>query len=145
MPYKTVRALSDVDAAYIAGLIDGEGSVTLTHRHANERRQLVVSIANTEHCLLSFVIAAVGAGKITRKRTTSALHRPSFCYSIANRQALDLLQQIRPFLKGYKRERASLVLRVYVVLTPRNGKYTLELRKARDMFEAEFLRLTPTE
>jgi hypothetical protein len=38
--YKAVRSLSIQDAAYIAGLIDGEGTVTLTRRHVNERRQL---------------------------------------------------------------------------------------------------------
>ena len=35
-------------AAYIAGLIDGEGTITLTRLHAHENRRLVVSIANTE-------------------------------------------------------------------------------------------------
>jgi hypothetical protein len=35
-------------SAYIAGLIDGEGTITLTRMHANETRRLVVSIANTE-------------------------------------------------------------------------------------------------
>jgi hypothetical protein len=31
-------------AAYIAGLIDGEGTITLTRLHAGENRRLVVSI-----------------------------------------------------------------------------------------------------
>jgi len=34
-------------AAYIAGLIDGEGTITLTRLHAGANRRLVVSIANT--------------------------------------------------------------------------------------------------
>jgi hypothetical protein len=45
---RVTRTLAIEDAAYIAGLIDGEGTVTLSKRHAKERRQLVVSIANTE-------------------------------------------------------------------------------------------------
>jgi hypothetical protein len=32
--------LSKTDAAYIAGLIDGEGTVTLTRKHRNENRQI---------------------------------------------------------------------------------------------------------
>jgi hypothetical protein len=39
--YREVAPLSQVDAAYIAGLIDGEGTITLSRRHANDRRQLV--------------------------------------------------------------------------------------------------------
>jgi hypothetical protein len=41
MPYRTVRALAPVDAAYMAGLIYGEGTVTLSRRHRNDQRQLV--------------------------------------------------------------------------------------------------------
>jgi hypothetical protein len=66
--YKCVASLSSTDAAYIAGLVDGEGTVTLSRRHAHDRRQLVVSIANTELQLLQFVLRSVGAGKITSKR-----------------------------------------------------------------------------
>jgi hypothetical protein len=57
--------LSSADAAYIAGLIDGEGTVTLSREHRDERRRLVVSIANTDLALLRFVLGTVGAGKIT--------------------------------------------------------------------------------
>ena len=68
-PVRSTKLLSSVDAAYIAGLIDGEGTVTLTRLHTKENRRLVVSIANTEIQLLKFVHEQFGAGKITRKRT----------------------------------------------------------------------------
>jgi hypothetical protein len=44
MPYRTVKTLSPVDAAYMAGLIDGEGTVTSADAIATDQRQLVVSI-----------------------------------------------------------------------------------------------------
>ena len=84
--YKTTRKLKTEAAAYIAGLIDGEGTITLSRRHANEHRQLVVSIANTELPLLRYVLEQTGTGKITRKSTTSAKHTPSFCYALSNRR-----------------------------------------------------------
>lgn len=62
--YKQVRTLSLEEAAYVAGLIDGEGSVSLTRRHRNDKRQLVVSISNTERNLLEYVKQVVGAGRI---------------------------------------------------------------------------------
>ena len=101
------KQLSTEVAAYIAGLVDGEGTVTLTRIHAKENRRIVVSIANTEHQILRFVIDQVGAGKITRKKTTSDRHTPSFCYAITSRQALALLRQIVPHLQSHKRQRAS--------------------------------------
>lgn len=47
--------LSGTDAAYIAGLINGEGTVTLTRKHRNENRQLCVSLSSIERPTLEFV------------------------------------------------------------------------------------------
>jgi len=87
------------------------------------------------------VLERVGAGKITRKRTTRAEHAPSFTYAIWNRQALGLLEQVTAHLKSYKRRRAECVLEHYVRLTPRNGKYTPELAAQRREFEKFLLAL----
>ena len=140
--YRETRRLLAIDAAYIAGLVDGEGTISLSRRHARDRRQLVVSIANTELRLLRFVLERVGAGKITRKKTTAAHHTPSCAYSISNRQALALLEQLHPFLRSHKRERASLVLSQYTSVTPRNGKYTPAIEQRRESFEREFFSIT---
>src|SRR5262245_34637563 len=134
-PYREVRVLSVAEAAYLAGLIDGEGTVTLSRKHAAEMRHLVVSISNTELRILEFALVSVGAGKLTRKRTSKAHHTPSYAYTLWNRQALALLAQIEPYLRSYKRERAQLALTDYRRLTPRNGKYTDTMRSARDVFE----------
>lgn len=141
----SVKALSNIDAAYIAGLIDGEGTVTLTRRHSNENRQLCVSISSTERQMLEFVQGALAAGKITNKTTASKRHSPSFTYTIANRQALALLEQTAPWLKSYKRERALLILRDYVRLTPRNGKYSDTIKIERKEFEDSVLAIRANE
>ena len=41
--YRVTRKLEPTVAAYIAGLIDGEGTVTLTRHHAGESRRGVSS------------------------------------------------------------------------------------------------------
>lgn len=125
--YRELKDLSNTDAAYIGGLIDGEGTITLIRKHKNENRQLSVSISSTEIALLDYVKSVTGVGKITNKRTSKSHHTPSFAYAVYNRQALSLLQKILPYLKSYKRQRAELILRDYVKLTPRNGKYTSEI------------------
>ena len=142
--YKQTSILAAVDAAYIAGLIDGEGTITLSRRHAQDRRQLVVSIANTERPLLDFVLERVGAGKITRKRTSAQHHTASYCYSVSNRQALSLLTQLEPYLRSHKRKRAELILARYLQLTPRNGKYTASQQQRRAEFEQDFFSITST-
>jgi O-phosphoseryl-tRNA(Cys) synthetase len=114
-----VKLLDQTDAAYIAGLIDGEGTVTLSRRHRTENRQLVVSISNTDRPLLEYVLNSVGAGKITNKKTYQSHHTASYTYTISNRQALDLLNQTFPYLKTYKAKRSEIILRDYIRLTPR--------------------------
>lgn len=131
--------LSSTHAAYIAGLIDGEGTVTLTRKHRNENRQLCVSISSTEKPMLEFVKQSTGVGKITNKRTSKPNHSPSYTYAVYNRQALDLLREVLPWLKSYKGERAVLILQDYVRLTPRNGKYSPSLKSARKLFEKQIL------
>jgi hypothetical protein len=66
--YKKTKALSLADAAYLAGLVDGEGTVTLVRKHRNEYRQLGLFVSSTEKVLLNFVKTATGDGKITTKK-----------------------------------------------------------------------------
>jgi hypothetical protein len=69
-----IRSLSEVEAAYIAGIVDGEGTITLTRRHRRESRRAVVSISSTEKPLLLYVQSTIGAGRITNKTTSKAHH-----------------------------------------------------------------------
>ena len=133
--------MAQTDAAYIGGLVDGEGTVTLSRRHRSENRQLVISISNTERQLLEYVLNSVGAGKITGKRTYQSHHTPSYTYTISNRQALALLNQIFPYMKTYKTRRSDIILRDYIRLTPRNGRYTPEIKQARDDFEHNVMKI----
>lgn len=141
--YKEVKQLDVADAAYIAGIIDGEGTITLSKRHRNENRQLVISVSNNEKPLLNYIQDVIGVGIITKKRTHAEHHSVNYTYKISNRQALSLLEQITTYLRTYKRTRAMLVLEKYLQLTPRNGKYTSKMTKEREQFIENFFKITP--
>jgi len=143
--YRKVKTLDLADAAYIAGLIDGEGTVTMTRRNRYKNRGLVVSISNNEVQILKYVQGSIGASKITGKRITSERHAPSYTYCITNRQALSLLEQISPFLKSLKSVRASLALKEYLRPTPRNGRYTTEQTDERETFVRNFFAIRLSE
>jgi hypothetical protein len=108
--YRVAARLDATSAAYIAGLVDGEGTITLTRIHRHENRRLVVSISNTERALLDYVRDATSVGRITSKRVYGERHRPSYTFQVSSRQALDVLGQIAPFLRSYKAARAALAL-----------------------------------
>ena len=141
--YRTVNSLTPEVAAYVAGLVDGEGTITLTAEHRGERRRIIVCISNTDRSLLEYVQDAVGAGRITAKRTYNERHAPSFAYRLSSRQTLDLLSQVAGYLRTYRSKRASLALQRYLTLTPRNGKYSATTLQQRDAFERDFLAIGP--
>jgi hypothetical protein len=140
--YKVSRQLSAEDAAYLAGLIDGEGTIALTRKHAGDERQLVLSISSTEVELLDWTKSVTGVGKITRKRTVAEHHAPGLTYSVTNRQALAVISAVAPYLRSYKRHRAELVLEKYLLVTRRNGKYDAEALLAKRTFEDLFSAIT---
>lgn len=141
---RVARLLVAAEAAYIAGLIDGEGTITLSRRHKHDNRQLMVTISSTERPLLEFVLEQTQVGKITAKRTYQAHHRPNYTYAVGNRQALQLLKQVQTYLRSYKRRRCELALEKYLRWTPRNGKYTDDLLADRTKFEIQFLAIKPS-
>jgi len=135
--------LFPTDAAYLAGLIDGESTIALTRRHRTDQRQLVVSISNTERPLLEWVLSVAGVGKITGKKTYQAHHAPGLTYAVSNRQALGVLAQVAAGLQTYNAGRAQLILRDYLRLTPRNGRYTAKLKDEREALIERFLAVKP--
>jgi len=137
-----IRELSDTEAAYVAGIIDGEGTITLTRTHRSERRRPIVSISSTELSLLRYVRSVIGAGRITGKITAKDHHSPSYAYVLSSRQALALLAQIAKHLRTYKLQRCRLLLDDYVAVTPRNGRYTPSQRAAKELFEKRFFALS---
>lgn len=144
MEYKKVQDLSPAQAAYLAGLIDGEGTITLSRRNRYKHRGLVVTISNTEMILLKHVQTVTGVGKITNKRIAQPSHTPSYTYQVTNRQALGLLEQITRYMKSHKAARARLALKKYLRLTPRNGRYTKNQLTERETFINEFFSIGPS-
>ena len=139
-----MEPLAVADAAYIAGIIDGEGTITLTRKHKNENRQLAISVSNNERNLLEYLLNTLKIGKITNKRVTRDQHTPNFTYAVYNRQALWLLHHVAPYIRTYKAQRAQLILEHYVRLTPRNGKYIKEQKAERSQFEQAVLAIKAT-
>ena len=143
MRYQTVKTLSPIEAGYLAGIIDGEGTITLSRRNLNKHRALVITVSSTEQSILKYVQAITGVGKITNKRITKANHTPSFTYQVANRQALEILKQTVTHLRSYKADRARLALIEYPRLTPRNGRYSPVQLQERTQFIEKFLGIRP--
>lgn len=135
--------MDDWEAAYIAGIIDGEGSILLTRMHKNEYRRPCITIASTDQELLIYIQTLTGGSITNKKNYNSDRHKDSYILSIKNKEnVLFILDRVISFLRiEKKRSRAQWILENYNLVTPRNGKYNTELKKKKITFEENFFRI----
>jgi hypothetical protein len=133
-----IRTLSDVEAAYIAGIIDGEGTITLTRTKGGFRAP-IVSISSNDLELLEWVKETIGGGWILIKPPRRATHKIGYAWCIKSRNAVLLCAMIKPYLRiASKYRRADLLTDRYLSVTKRNGNYSDAERESKVDFEAEF-------
>lgn len=116
--------------AYMAGLMDGEGSITLVKNYGSSNPELYrfpyVSVASTTFELVQFCKDNFG-GSISTKKVYQDHHKPSYAWALQSRQAVELLDILVPYmLEPEKIRRAQLVI-AFQRIKPRNGRYTPEL------------------
>lgn len=133
----------ETEKAYLAGIIDGEGSITLTRFHKNQYHSPCVSIASTDLELLEWIKLTVGSGKITSKKNyNEERHKDSFTYTIIYDDAIELLQEIEPYLIILKKKvRAQHIISKYKKVTIRNGRYNETQKLAKEQFYIDFMTL----
>lgn len=128
--------MTDTDKAYLAGLIDGEGTITLSRHHRGQSPQPRLAIANNSLALLEWVRGKTGCGGIIRRQPRGERHNVSYVWQACLAGAvLGVLREVRPYLV-LKKEHADLLMEEYRGCTPRNGKYTRGMREAKDRLVA---------
>ncbi len=89
--------LSDVDAAYLAAFVDGEGCIFIDKEPKAHR--LRVSIGNTFPGIMDWVYFVVGHGSISKKKKRESHHKDMWVWSLSGRRAINFLYQIYPYLR----------------------------------------------
>ncbi len=133
--------MTEIEKAYIAGIIDGEGSIMLQRFHTNQYPAPCVSIASTTIELLTWLKDTIGYGVIIKKKNYNPeKHKLSYSFIIKQNNAIKLLEDIYPYLIiESKRKRAEMIITQYKSLTPRNGRYSDEQLAKKEMFYEEFI------
>jgi hypothetical protein len=109
-PPVTIKPLSEAQKAYIAGIIDGEGSITI-YANTGNYCYFEVTVTNTNIKLINWLKETTGLGKISKDKRHSKLSKKE-CYKWRVRRKeenLQLLKQIAPYLIC-KKEKAEKVL-----------------------------------
>ena len=96
--------MNDIDLAYIAGLFDGEGSITLArlqHKVWNKGSDfsLRVRIHNTRKPVLEWVAKTIGGKIYTASHYPKGGHNEVFQWLITGPSAIALLLKLKPYIK----------------------------------------------
>ncbi|KAG5186332.1 hypothetical protein JKP88DRAFT_240935 [Tribonema minus] len=84
------------DCSYIAGFLDGDGNITLLHRHGAR-----VSIGQGEKKkeLLDYVLATTGTGQVILANKKKAVHnQDSYHWYCQGEDAVRFIREIRPYI-----------------------------------------------
>lgn len=133
--------MTSKEKAYIGGIIDSKGSIMLLKFNNNELPSPCISISSTSIELLKWIKDVSKMGSIKNKENSnSEKHANSFIYTIKHNDTINLLLEIEPYLiVKSKKKKAKLILEKYKAVTPRNGRYSNEMLKAKEQFYEDFI------
>lgn len=109
---KIIKPLSVADAAYIAGIMDGEGSICISRKTDSTMKRgycyrLHVTIANTDLPLVEWLMVVTGLGKVYTQKRINQKHKQAYHWNLWSIQAYQVLKEIYPYLRQ-KKERAKI-------------------------------------
>lgn len=133
--------MTELERGYLAGIIDGEGSITLTKD--KQFRYPVLEVSSTTYQIVEYLKEHFG-GVISKKNERNPKWKQAYIWKIERRKAISLLEEeeIVSYLNEPKKKaRAQLIIKDYIRLTPRNGRYSEEIKQQKLKFEEEFFKI----
>jgi len=116
-----MKQLSATSAAYLAGLIDGEGTIGLFINHCPTRRTAGgaavarLKIGMCDEALIKWLKQSTESGSVTSWRQSNPKHRRVWVITWGGRKAVPILKAVWPYLR-LKRPQAKVFLQ-WITLT----------------------------
>jgi hypothetical protein len=121
--------------AYVAGIIDGEGSIFLRERNPH------ISVSNTSRVLME-ELACFGGHMQVRERSRSIGTLPSWDWAIRGEKAAIMLRACLPYLL-IKRDKAVVALAAWASITGSNHAHFVAKARAEMLPLLDELYLEP--
>lgn len=124
------KQMTALDAAYMAGFLDGEGTIGLYKCYRKEakfgyRYQPMVTLSNTNVAVLEYLQEACGNGRLIQQTNPAHPgHKDGYALRWSSNQIRHMLPQLLPYLR-IKRRQAEFVLS-YLSKATQGKKYAQE-------------------
>ena len=124
-------------SVYLAGIVDGEGSINLLAKPKTQQIQLRLQVANTSTELIDWLQSNFG-GKVYEHKMHSTYHKQRYDWVVTGKEAKELIRLILPFLI-VKKIQATLALD-FPILTP-GMQHNSVIHEIRNQMVAEMREL----
>jgi hypothetical protein len=114
-----VNELTETEKAYLAGLVDGEGCISITknkpaRRSLNPNYYVQTFVVNTDERVIRYCQETTGVGSVTffpisKKKPK---HKDQWTWCLRSASTVDFLKQILPYMIVKKRQ-AELLIEFY--------------------------------
>ena len=127
---------------YISGFFDADGYITMVSPNKGKNKTLYVGFTNVELNILEeikdFIESEINVkGSISKKNSRQENHSDSYDLKYLYNNALKVIEQIDSH-HPKKKHRKEIVIEQYLKLTPRNGKYTDDMKEKREKMVETF-------
>lgn len=133
---KECQPLPDADAAYLAGMIDADGSVGI-YGDSKRKHRVQVTISNTDYDFLLWVKQVTSVGSVNKQRAGTAHWKPTFQWCCTSKAAVTFLTQLAPFMR-VKKDRAQLAIEFHLSLETPDGRLNVA---QQDTYRAQMMEL----
>jgi len=145
-----MKEIGEVDLAWLAGILEGEGSFMAQHvpadGHQGPRIRVRVSLSMTDEDVVARVCDIVGLGRVRPAKGQRAHYKDLYAWTIT---AMDpvaaLLRLLRPYMGERRRRQIDACLAAVVEATPTRRKRNHGLTKYGDGCRCDICRQAKRE
>ena len=109
------NAISEVDIAWLAGIIDGDGCISVVKVGTKEKRgfRARVVVGNTSFTMIERIYDLVGFGYVNKFKTNNNNHKDVYQWVLQSQRAASFLATVYPYLV-VKQKQANWALKVQI-------------------------------
>lgn len=105
-----MREMTDVEAAYLAGMFDGEGCISINFRspnsimrEVNTQLSIQVKIAMTHKETIDYIESITGCGRVSYIRKKNPNHKDQWLWAPQLRDAREIIERCHPYMVTKRR------------------------------------------